>query len=112
MLPFALLLALIWGLAVAGFIEFTDFGRWIAERMTWLSVVAGVGGDMLILLLLIDESGKVAWWHILAVIGLSSLGVIYRGLRQAHGYFRQLMEHAQDRMAQRIDHAAPDQTRQ
>jgi hypothetical protein len=91
MLAFALLLALVWGVCVAVAIEFVPLGRWIAERMTWLSVAAGVGGDLLILLLLIDEAGRVAWWHMAAVIALSSLGVVFRGLRDAYLYHNEMM---------------------
>lgn len=96
MLLFALLLAFVWGVAVAVFIEYTELGRWIAEHLTWLSVVIGIGGDLLILLVLLDEAGRVAWWQMVAVIGLSSLGVICRGLVVSYRYFKRLMQHAQD----------------
>lgn len=95
MVQFVLLLGVIWGLIIAGLIEFTSLGRWIAERMTWLSVVAGVGGDLLLLLLLMDGQGRVMWWQVVALVALSSLGVIYRGLRQSHVYFAGLMAEAQ-----------------
>ena len=97
MVQFVLLLGAIWGVIIAVAIEYTALGRWIAERMTWLSVVAGVGGDLLLLLLLADEAGRVLWWQVAAVIAVSSAGVIYRGLWQAHRYFAGLMEQAAER---------------
>ena len=44
MAPFALLLALIWSCLVAAAIGWTEPGRWVAEHLTWLTVVVGVGG--------------------------------------------------------------------
>lgn len=75
--PFAYLLAAIWGVSWALLLQLTTFGRFLARRRTWLTVVVGVGGDLLILLLLLDMQG---WLKVATVITLSSLGVIGRSL--------------------------------
>lgn len=105
MLPFALLLALVWSVMVAAFIEFTGLGRWIAIHMTWFIVATGMGGDLLILLLLVDEAGRVAWWQIVAVIAVSSVAVSLRGILEFYGYFRTLMRTTQMR---EVLHGAAD----
>lgn len=92
MLPFALLSAAVWGVCVALFIEQTWLGRWLNKYMTWFVVSVGVGGDLLIALLLMDSTGRVAWWQLVAVIALSSIALATRGLLELHNYFRGLMD--------------------
>lgn len=91
MLPFGLLLGVVWGTAIAAFIQFAPLGRWIAARLTWFIVALGVGGDLLILLLLMDEAGRVAWWQVVAVIAVSSVPVALRSLVEFHQYYRDMM---------------------
>ena len=94
MLPFVLLAAAIWGVCVACFIQFNSLGRWIADRMTWFIVSLGTGGDLLLLLLLIDERGYLPWWQVVAVIAISSVAVSARGILEFFVYFRGLMADA------------------
>ena len=55
----------------------TITGRFLAARMTWLSVVIGIGVDLLILALVIPLDALIA---VVAVIGVSSLPIITRSL--------------------------------
>lgn len=96
MLPFVLLAAFAWGVCVACFMEFTAIGKFIAERLTWFIVALGVGGDLLLLLLLMDANGRVLWWQLVATISLSSIAVSARGILELVAYFKGLMEDAKN----------------
>lgn len=73
---FALVLALIWGVVWALFLQ-TFPGRFVAARMTWLSVVIGVGVDLVILLLVVPVDTLML---VTAVIGLSAIPIIGRSI--------------------------------
>jgi hypothetical protein len=96
MLPFVFLSAFIWGICVAAFIQFTDLGRFIAARMTWFIVALGTGGDLLLMLFLMDNEGRVVWWQLVTVIFLSSIAVSARGIFELVTYFRSVMDGARD----------------
>jgi len=89
---FGIILGFVWGIAYAAFLQFTAVGRYIVERVTWLSVVIGVGGDLLI-------AGLFLGWPVVialgAIIGASSLGIIARSLinyQQAHAAFQRILD--------------------
>ncbi len=77
----ALFLACFWGIAWACILQFTSWGRWLALRRTWLSVVIGVGVDLLILGFVLSLGD---WLRLVAVIALSSAGLIFRSLYNEH----------------------------
>jgi hypothetical protein len=77
MIPFILLLALIWGAIWAAFLQFVPLGRFLAIRRTWLTVVVGVGVDLLIALAIVPWP---YWWPLAAVVALSALPMIARSL--------------------------------
>lgn len=79
MVPFALLLAAVWGVVWALFLELAPVGRWMAARRTWLTVVIGVGADLLILLIVLPLE---MWWMVAAVVGCSAAGIVARSLRR------------------------------
>ena len=56
-------------------------GRWLAVRRTWLTVVVGVGADLLLLLLVLDWH---QWAQVVAIVAASSIGVIVRSLHNEH----------------------------
>jgi hypothetical protein len=68
-----ILAALFWGIIWASFLQFTRQGEFLAERRTWITVVIGVGVD-----LLIAYPGD--WYVITLVIIVSSIGIIFRSL--------------------------------
>lgn len=74
-------LAVIWGFAWAACLQYTTWGRWLAVKRTWLTVVVGVGVDMLILWRVLDRR---AWWQAVEIIGLSAIGIILRSLILEH----------------------------
>ena len=100
MLPFVLLAAFIWGVCVACFMQFTKIGGFIAARMTWFIVALGMGGDLLLLLLLIDGDGNVLWWQLVATIALSSIAVSARGILELVAYFGKMIDDAKSQIAQ------------
>lgn len=76
-LSLALVLAIVWGVVWAMALQFTPWGRWLAVRRTWITVVVGVAGVGLIALLVVDIG---AWLQLVAIMAASSLGVIIRSL--------------------------------
>lgn len=78
---FAAFLALFWSIALACALQFTEKGRWLAIRHTWITVVVGVGVDMLILLIIMPLT---IWLESMTVIALSSTALIYRSLHNEH----------------------------
>ncbi|MCK9629250.1 MAG: hypothetical protein M0R37_11765 [Bacteroidales bacterium] len=71
------LLAFLWGIGLACFLQFSRIGQYIATARTWISVVIGVGVDLLLGI-------GAAWWVMWLVVALSSLGVITRSLFNEH----------------------------
>lgn len=100
MTPFALLLALIWSCLVAAFIGATKQGRWVAEHLTWLTVVVGVGGDLLIMLLVADAQGRVLWWHVLAVFVVSGIPVSVQNIGKLYRKWLEVMDVASDSLSE------------
>lgn len=77
MVYFALFLALIWGGIWAAFLQFVPLGRFLAQKRTWITVVIGVGVDLLIILMVVPWE----YWKLFAlVIAFSSIGIILRSL--------------------------------
>lgn len=69
MLFFAIVLALIWGVVFALFLQRTAWGRFLALRRTWIAVVLGVGVDLLIIISVIPFD---AWLVVCGIITASS----------------------------------------
>jgi MFS-type transporter involved in bile tolerance (Atg22 family) len=73
----AYLLALIWGVVWALVIQYTDIGRWLAARRTWITVVVGVGVTGAILLLVIPWE---QWLLCVGVFAASAVGIVARSV--------------------------------
>jgi hypothetical protein len=73
-------IALVWGVVWALALQSRP-GRFLAARYTWITVVIGVGVDLLIALLIVPLED---WLKITAVIALSSIGIIVRSLFNEH----------------------------
>lgn len=69
--------ALCWGILLAMFLQFNRVGRFLAEERTWLTVVAGVGVDLLIGI-------GAAWWQMWLIVVCSSVGIITWTLLNEH----------------------------
>ncbi len=76
------LLAFVWGAVWASFLQFNRMGQFLAQKRTWLTVVIGVGLDLLLLFPLIPWR---VWLQIFTVISLSSLAIIFRSLKNELG---------------------------
>ena len=77
----AAILALLWGALWALFLQLHPWGRWLALRRTWLTVVVGVGVDLALLLLILDAH---TWATVVAIVAASSIGIIARSLYNEH----------------------------
>lgn len=77
----AVCLGAVWGAVWAAVLQHTGWGRWLAMRRTWLTVVVGVGADLLLLLLVLDWH---MWAQVVAIVAASSIGVIVRSLHNEH----------------------------
>lgn len=86
-LGFIVFLALIWGVIWAAILQFTAFGRWLALKRTWITVVIGIGVDGLLALPLLPLT---AWLHTAAVVAASSVGIIARSWINEHREDRSL----------------------
>lgn len=73
----ATLLAFIWGIIWAAVLSLTHLGRYLACQETWLTVVIGVGADLLLCRLFLTLR---QWLSVSAVIAASSVGIILRSL--------------------------------
>ena len=78
--------ALIWGAIWASFLQKTTMGRFLALKRTWVTVVIGVGVDLLLVAPLVPRR---EWLKFVGVIGLSSIAIIFRSL---HNELGELME--------------------
>jgi hypothetical protein len=68
-----LCLAFFWGFAWAGYLQFTRHGQFLVLKRTWITVVIGVGVDLII-------AYAADYWTVVLVIGISSFGIIFRSL--------------------------------
>lgn len=93
MLPFWLLLALIWGGIWAAILQWSGIGQFIARKRTWFSVVIGIGVDLLIMLAVIPFD---VWVSVVSVIALSSVFIILRSLYNEHHETAEVIHHAQE----------------
>ena len=100
MLAFVLFAALVWGACMAIFIQFTALGKFMSERLTWFATALGMGGDLLLLLFLMDSTGRVLWWQLVATIALSSIAVSTRGILELVAYFGSMMDAAKNQTAE------------
>lgn len=86
-LPVVLILSAVWGVSVAVFMEYTELGDFLSKKLTWFMTALGSGGVLLLLLLVTDSNGHLAWWYIPAAFGVSSIGPSFRGLWQHKNIF-------------------------
>lgn len=81
MLTLTLLMAAVWGVVWALFLQFTAYGRWLAVRRTWATVVVGVGVDVALLALVLTPGDVVV---VLAVFAASAVGIVGRSFLNEH----------------------------
>lgn len=73
----AVILSFFWGGIWAAVLQFTPIGQFLAVRRTWITVVTGVGVDLLLMLLFLPIQ---AWIQVAGIIAASSLLIIARSL--------------------------------
>lgn len=100
MIPFAYLFALAWGAIWAVFLQFHPHGQFLARERTWITVVVGIGGDLLILLFVLPVD---VWIHVLAIVALSSVPIIVRSLINEQSSSQEIINVIQDQVSQQDD---------
>lgn len=73
----AIILGAIWGVIWGSYLQFTRTGQWLASSRTWITVVVGVGMNLLISLLFLPVS---LWLHLIGLFAISSFPIILRSL--------------------------------
>lgn len=71
-------LGILWGILWATYLQFNRYGQFLVEKRTWVTVVVGIGVDLIISYPWIG--GKGDWFTVTAVISASSIGIISRSL--------------------------------
>ena len=71
------ILALIWGVLWAFVLQTVPLGKYLAARRTWLTVIAGVGVDLLLLRPLLSLGN---WLRVIGVVAASAVGIVARSL--------------------------------
>lgn len=69
--------ALVWGILWAVFLQYHRLGRFLVAERTWITVVIGVGVDLLLGI-------GATWWALWLVVVFSSVGIIARSLLNEH----------------------------
>lgn len=69
--------AFFWGLGWSWVLWDTAWGRFIRLRRTWLSVVVGVGVDLLLMGVVL---GLREWLWVVGIVALSAVGIVGRCL--------------------------------
>lgn len=87
---FALFLALIWGVIYALWLQTTRRGKTLAARLTWISVVLGVGVDWLISALILEAH---IWLLLFAVFALSGLPIVIRSVNNEIDLIHAMAKH-------------------
>lgn len=77
----AVFLAGIWGLVYAVWMQRTHAGAFFSARLTWLSVVVGVGLTLLIALIVIDVD---LWLVLVSLFAASGTPIVIRSLINEH----------------------------
>jgi len=95
-----LVLAAVWGGIWAAFIQFVPIGRFLATKRTWITVVVGVGVDLLIAWLVVPWE---IWWKVVLIVAVSSVPIIVRSLANEWGEWREVLNGTKDTISQQDD---------
>ena len=85
----AYILAAVWGLIWAAVLQYTEIGGFLALKRTWMTVVIGIGVDLLIAMAVVPTE---VWVKVFVIIAASSLGVIARSLNNEWGELREVLD--------------------
>jgi hypothetical protein len=96
----ALFLAFVWGICWAVFLQRHSLGRFLAIKLTWITVAIGVGVDLVIALLVVEVH---AWLQVVTIVMLSSVGIIARSLTNELGDMRRELDAKMLLLLTRID---------
>jgi len=85
------ILALIWGGIWALVLQYTDVGRYLAARRTWLTVVVGFGVDLILLRPVLTLGN---WLRVVGIVALSSIGIVGRSVLNEWSDHREFLTRA------------------
>ena len=80
------LLPFLWGAIWAAALQWTRLGRFLALKRTWLTVLIGVGGDLLFMLAFLNIED---WFRTLIILAASSIPIIFRSLANERADLRE-----------------------
>lgn len=91
-----LVLGFVWGVFLAVFLQFNPLGQFLARCRTWMTVVVGIGGDLLIALWAIYQpevqTPERAWEVVALIVVMSGLPMMARSLINEHRETRMLLD--------------------
>lgn len=96
----ALILALVWGVCWAAFIQFVPLGQFLANKRTWITVVIGVGVDLLIALLVVAWE---PWLWMALIVAASSPPIIFRSLANEWGEWCEILNEFKNKTSKQDD---------
>jgi len=89
MVPFVLILALIWGIGFALFLHYVPIGRFMVRKHTWLTLVIGIGVDLALMWMILPLP---YWLVVVGILAASSMGMIGHSLAMEEEETGQLLE--------------------
>lgn len=96
------LMAFVWGVAIAVFVQTTRVGKYICLYMGWLMFCVAVIGDLLLLRLMMDANERVAMEEVWVVCSLTAVALIARGV------YRQFTQNEEQMHVAKIPFAEQD----
>ena len=94
---FACILAVVWGGIWAAFLQYVPLGQFLARKRTWITVVIGIGVDMLIALAVVPWD---VWLQVVMLIALSAVAIVFRSIVNEWQELREEMDGYQDSTGQ------------
>lgn len=79
--PIILLFALIWGGIWASFLQISALGQFLARKRTWLTVVVGVGVDLVLAAVVVPLPAMLI---VCAIFALSGMPIVLRSILNEH----------------------------
>ncbi len=73
----AFISAFVWGVLWSLFLQLHPLGRFLVVKRTWITVVIGVGMNLLIALMVLEFH---AWVTLVVIFAFSSVGIITRSM--------------------------------
>lgn len=90
MFEFGLCLAFVWGVSLACCIHYTNAGRFVANRMRFVFSFGAVGGDLMIMLLMIESDGNMGLYQVALILGATGIPIAAQGIAELYTYMQEM----------------------